>query len=498
MRLIDTSSLTLHDFFGTDIPEYCILSHRWETEEVTFRDLQAKKGDEMKGYSKILGCCKQAVLDGWQYAWIDSCCIDKASSAELSEAINSMFLWYREAQVCYAYLSDVPSGNEVDNLDTHLRKSKWFTRGWTRQELLAPEFVVFFDEGWEEMGTKSTLSHIIQHITGIKDIIHWEEACIAQKMSWASKRKTTRIEDMAYSPLGIFGVYLPPLYGEGENAFQRLQLEIISKFDDESIFAWTKKYFSVGLGATSGMLATSPRGFMFSSDVEVNKTSSVTTYREKPYTMTNLGLRLEDALIQAALSLEKNKGASETNLWCIVKASTSLSRVQTPIKGKVQNLAYIKQMISSKPLKGEALSVIFLAEAPSAFKFGFHYMGSGEFGVASDAWILPDGNWGSTTILTTSRYYAIRYEKEDETSRCCFVGVIENHKGRPCVHVLPLQPDEALEDAWKLYINASIYLPAVDRSSVALPGRESVFVSVKRMRGMADFKVEIGVQNTLL
>lgn len=168
----------------------------------------------MKGYSKILGCCKQAILDGWEYAWIDSCCIDKTSSAELSEAITSMFLWYKEAQVCYAFLSDVPSmrGCSEDTTKKSLAESKWFTRGWTLQELLAPDFLVFYDEHWEEIGTKFSLADVIQQRTGIKDLRRWNEACVAQKMYWASRRETTRAEDLAYSLLGIFGVYMPPLY----------------------------------------------------------------------------------------------------------------------------------------------------------------------------------------------------------------------------------------------------------------------------------------------
>lgn len=212
MRLINTSTLTLHEFFGTDAPDYCILSHRWETDEVSYQDLQSGRGRNMKGYYKILGCCKQAVQDGWKYAWIDSCCIDKTSSAELTEAINSMFLWYREAQICYAYLSDVVFGKATDNIDACLRDSKWFTRGWTLQELLAPEYVVFFDADWEEIGTKSSMAQAIQQITGIRDLVRWDQACVAQKMSWASSRQTTRVEDLAYSLLGIFGVFMPPLY----------------------------------------------------------------------------------------------------------------------------------------------------------------------------------------------------------------------------------------------------------------------------------------------
>jgi hypothetical protein len=142
MRLIEASTYKLHEFSGDRIPSYAILSHRWEKQEVSLSDLENGKGFEMAGFAKIRGCCTQAALDGFQYVWIDTCCIDKTSSADLSEAINSMYQWYRNAQVCYAYLSDALKGGQGNK---HFSKSKWFTRGWTLQELLAPSFLVFYD-----------------------------------------------------------------------------------------------------------------------------------------------------------------------------------------------------------------------------------------------------------------------------------------------------------------------------------------------------------------
>jgi hypothetical protein len=220
MYLLDTSTFELHEFQDNDIPDYAILSHRWSGEEVAFHHLRDGRGSDMAGFAKIKGCCAQAASDGWQYAWIDSCCIDKSSSAELSEAINSMFRWYQNAEVCYTYLADVPEGTEDPCLpDSFFRKSRWFTRGWTIQELLAPSTVVFFNCNWVEIGTKSSLYDTIQSITGIKCLANLREACVAQKMSWVSSRETTRLEDMAYCLMGLFGVSMQPLYGEGENAF---------------------------------------------------------------------------------------------------------------------------------------------------------------------------------------------------------------------------------------------------------------------------------------
>jgi hypothetical protein len=205
MRLIDTSTLTLHEFHGAAIPDYAILSHRWDSEEVSFLDLKSGKGRDMFGFGKIKGCCAQAASEGWRYVWIDSCCIDKSSSAELSEAINSMFRWYWDAQVCYAYLSDVlESDGDLSIAGSAFRKSKWFTRGWTLQELLASSTVVFYNEGWTEIGTKSSLYDAIVSVTDIKLLANYKVASVAQKMSWASRRETSREGDMAYCVMGLF------------------------------------------------------------------------------------------------------------------------------------------------------------------------------------------------------------------------------------------------------------------------------------------------------
>lgn len=233
MHLVHTKTHQLHEFFGKNIPDYAILSHRWEDEEISFQDLKDGRGRRMTGFAKIQDCCDRADKDGFEFVWIDTCCIDKTSSAELSEAINSMYKWYQKAQICYAYLSDVEAGRH----DEQFSKSKWFTRGWTLQELLAPSHVVFYDSTWNEIGTKSYLKDEITLITGISSLFDIDKACVAEKMSWASRRETTRVEDIAYCLMGLFGVHMTPLYGEGHNSFIRLQLEILSRSDDESIFA---------------------------------------------------------------------------------------------------------------------------------------------------------------------------------------------------------------------------------------------------------------------
>ncbi|RSL62684.1 hypothetical protein CEP53_004667 [Fusarium sp. AF-6] len=169
MRLINTATLSLDEFFGDQVPEYAILSHTWHEEEVAFRDwADQASASRKKGYRKIVDTCRLAREQGYGYVWVDTNCIDKSSSAELSEAINSMFSWYQGARVCYVYLSDVPSPALGEPTDTKtFRWSRWFTRGWTLQELLAPRDVEFYSKDWSLLGTKLSLCPEISLITGI-------------------------------------------------------------------------------------------------------------------------------------------------------------------------------------------------------------------------------------------------------------------------------------------------------------------------------------------
>jgi hypothetical protein len=214
-----------------------------------------------------------------------------------------MFDWYRNAQVCYAYLSDVSSASSSHHdLNSSFRNSKWFTRGWTLQELLAPHWIQFFDEEWTEIGTKSSLRELITSITGIEHLFNFNDASVAQKMCWASNRETTRLEDQAYCLMGLFGVKMPPLYGEGRHAFMRLQSEIINKTDDETIFAWMRpeSFGSTGLIDETGMLAPSPAYFERSGRVR----TYTFDYDRPPHTMTNKGLRLELLTFEASKGVE--------------------------------------------------------------------------------------------------------------------------------------------------------------------------------------------------
>ncbi|KAF1994704.1 HET-domain-containing protein, partial [Amniculicola lignicola CBS 123094] len=239
MRLLSTKTLELQEFSQDRVPNYATLSHRWREEEVSFQSLEQKTWRASKGGIKLLKCCERAREDGYDWVWIDTCCIDKTSSAELSEAINSMYTWYSKSSICYAYLEDIESSDT-----TNLKNSEWFSRGWTLQELIAPRRVIFLDNRWKEFGTKTSLATYISPVTGIPlDILLGKSplfTTIAQRMSWASKRQTTREEDIAYCLMGLFDIHMPPIYGEGsETAFLRLQEEILRRNSDQTLFLWS-------------------------------------------------------------------------------------------------------------------------------------------------------------------------------------------------------------------------------------------------------------------
>jgi hypothetical protein len=235
LQLQDNDDLSLVQFFGKAIPPYATLSHTWAQpayQEVTYNDVVDGIYKSKLGYQKILFCGKRALKDGLQYFWVDTCCIDKSSSAELSEAINSMFRWYRDSAKCYVYLSDVTyDDSDRSKSEQAFMQSKWFTRGWTLQELLAPASIEFFSCEGKLLGDKESLESQIHDATGIPiEAIRGAPLSgyrISERISWAAKRETTREEDQAYCLLGIFGVFMSVIYGEGvEHAFLRLRKEV--------------------------------------------------------------------------------------------------------------------------------------------------------------------------------------------------------------------------------------------------------------------------------
>jgi hypothetical protein len=303
MRLLHTKSVNLQTFYGRAIPPYAILSHTWSRGEVSFQDMQNETASSMAGYDKIRRCCETASANGLQYAWVDTCCIDKTSSAELSEAINSMFSWYRLAEVCYAYLEDV-----TDRHFTYptLWNSRWFKRGWTLQELIAPSNLIFYNNQWKKLGTKDSSMISVSRITGIdwkvlRDAENIDEFSIAQRMSWASGRETTRVEDTAYCLMGLFGINMPMLYGEGDRAFIRLQEEIMKSTNDHTIFAWD--HHTYGTEAHNfGLLAPIPATFKSSRRFVSSK-----HMRSSPSFFMNGGVHLNVRMWQPKTDKDSNR-----------------------------------------------------------------------------------------------------------------------------------------------------------------------------------------------
>ncbi|OBT51768.1 hypothetical protein VE04_08199 [Pseudogymnoascus sp. 24MN13] len=204
MWLLNVQTKKLEEFFGEKIPKYAILSHTWGENEASFKDV--KRNGYRSGSPKIHGSCAQAQAIGLEYIWIDTCCIDKRSSSELLEAISSMWDWYNKATICFAYLSDVPDGDNYMEDDSAFSSSRWFKRGWTLQELIAPPVVRFYNASWQFIGKKSEHQDDHQFTLKISNITVAMRCSVAEKMSWAAGRETTRPEDVAYSLLGIFGL----------------------------------------------------------------------------------------------------------------------------------------------------------------------------------------------------------------------------------------------------------------------------------------------------
>ncbi|OLN96132.1 Vegetative incompatibility protein HET-E-1-like protein 11 [Colletotrichum chlorophyti] len=303
MWLINTKTLNLEEFVDSSTAgRYAILSHTWGKEEVSFQDMASlPTARSMAGFAKIAATCEIALGRGLGYAWVDTCCINKDSSAELSEAINSMFKWYQHADVCFVYLSDLspddskhptwendsggPATHDIANLDA----CRWFSRGWTLQELIAPTYVEFYDANWRFRFTKDGWAPKLSSITRIdieilmlkKDLAAFS---VGVKMSWAAHRQTTRIEDQAYSLLGLFDINMPMLYGEGHKAFQRLQEEIAKETDDLSLFAWLA---GGNRQLYRGVFAKSPLEFAF---CEKLKRDSMLLHSPQAFSITNQGV----------------------------------------------------------------------------------------------------------------------------------------------------------------------------------------------------------------
>jgi hypothetical protein len=253
MRLLNVHSFKFEVYEHPNVPRYAAASHRWiEPTEATLKDVRKQLNTDTLGYKKVEGLASfiRSHAPDIDLLWIDTCCVDQKSSKEVDEAVNSMFNWYKRAAVCIAYMADVKSSTDTQSDDcmSEFKKSVWFTRGWTLQELLAPETVVFLAQQWNVIGHKGnsgsknlpfhpgpSLNSVVSQITGIREIVlvdyeHSKILTFEDKLKWAANRNTTKEEDMVYCLLGIFGVHMNTLYGEsGPEAFSRLEEAIERK-----------------------------------------------------------------------------------------------------------------------------------------------------------------------------------------------------------------------------------------------------------------------------
>ncbi|KAF5599052.1 heterokaryon incompatibility protein het-E-1 [Fusarium pseudoanthophilum] len=370
-KFVETQRISFVEFYG-DRPKYAILSHTWESnQEVTYQDSNLESSKSKTGYQKIRKTCELALSDGFDYVWIDTCCIDKSSSAELTEAINSMFLWYQESSICYVYLADMLQGSLLEDC-------RWFSRGWTLQELIAPEVITLFDNSWDRIGTKNSLMDQLTAITQIDpDILGHNApistACIAKRLSWAAGRETTRVEDIAYCLLGICNIHMPMLYGEGKAAFRRLQEEIIRSTCDLSILAWTPPDSSDVLEEEyCGFLAESVNHFSFCSEMYTVTDSLID---EGDISVSNKGLRL---MVQVHFNKYSDQDYRYTlKLDCMVRGS-----------------------------EGDFLTIPMRKVGPNTFVRAHSHISSGSFKLQGG--LRVEARFYTVTLLTTMPSLAIR------------------------------------------------------------------------------------------
>ncbi|ETS81755.1 hypothetical protein PFICI_06757 [Pestalotiopsis fici W106-1] len=241
-RMIDRDEILLVDKTKLHEEPYAILSHTWgrqdlvwkpdgtqvrgawghDDDEILFADIGEDDTKQLKpdAWKKILKACEVAQDQKCDYLWVDTCCINQQNPAEVVDSINAMFYWYQQSKVCLAYLADLEAESVRGQGEEELKACRWFGRGWTLQELIAPKKVEFYNENWKNIGSRTMLSDILSQITGINwRVLTGDKSylsfTVAERMKWAAQRKTTRPEDRAYSLLGLFDVHMSKLYGVG-------------------------------------------------------------------------------------------------------------------------------------------------------------------------------------------------------------------------------------------------------------------------------------------
>ncbi|EME39864.1 hypothetical protein DOTSEDRAFT_117266, partial [Dothistroma septosporum NZE10] len=306
----DPTTLELHDFPVVSQVRYAVLSHVWSSpqHEILFSDLLDTCDTTIKrleghisvdlatstlqqrpGWAKLAFALEQADEDGKEWLWVDTACIDRSSSSELAQSINSRWHWLEGAAICYAFLGDVPLERWREMKFVRHLASSWFNDGWTLSDLIAPGHVVFYSMEWSRLGDKHELSRVLSIATqvpvpvleGARSV---QEESVAARMAWAASRQTSLFEDRAYSLMGLFDVSMPVLYGEGSKAFRRLQEEIIRSSDDLSIFCWKDAHICKPL---HGLMADSPDAFVHSAGYRAYAFEDV-----PPFDINNRGVRL--------------------------------------------------------------------------------------------------------------------------------------------------------------------------------------------------------------
>ena len=392
MRLLNTSTYKVSGM-GAVRADYAILSHRWlRNGEITYQELNSTNArgsnldeTQLESLNKTKEACAKAREQGLDWIWMDTCCIDKTNAVEYTRSINSMFEYYRKAKVCYAYLSDVdcsaPGWQKFRRKEQPDLESEWFERGWTLQELLAPEYMEFYDREWRLIGTKDKLAEDLHRVTHIerKYLINSrtiKEASVATRISWMAGRTTTQLEDIAYSMLGILNINMTAQYGEGAKAFMRLQETLIeSPSSDESIFAWTIPTEGLtcyrALGELEkwapenkiwGLLAPSPDCFKDSGDLVIVKGKGVPRvpggYRWTPQGVQFLMPQKSGTEATNWLGLPRKEVSLALNCWRIVNGQPLTIVIHLLKRGDVYDRVQCHKLDPKKNAKPSTNSVL--------------------------------------------------------------------------------------------------------------------------------------------
>ena len=458
------------EFHDDEATEYAIFSHRWiDPTEVDYEEMvdlakiNVEDRNEIRrrpGYKKVLDTCAQARRDGYECVWVDTCCIDKRSSAELSEAIDSMYRWYASSRICYVYLHDVhgssiPTEEDYEEYPESNDWPEWFLRGWTLQEMIAPNNVQFFNMDWVCVGDKEMLTHTLTRITGVpryilKEGLVGNRPCAAQTLLWASRRKTSRVEGRAYLLMGLLDVNMPMLYGEGKKVFHRLQLEIIRTSNDQSIFAWTPNKQGIPAlmadpfnGRISNVLAGDPSFFQGCSGVELMDHGEFIRFLRDKIPEKELALIDQDSFDVFPTT---NRSI---HIWMLLSPyndSNSLFRAYFPCRGPSQQVVTIELVlwksdyyrllgISGKVLKKHTLfrqvylryqaipscNVTFEIDDSAVIENGF-----------TEACATEDRD---TVILTAISPYRIRMYNEKQSNGCLAV-IFAKSFGQDWIHLM--------------------------------------------------------------